>query len=503
MTIPNQIRRTDSTGNDTTPTYPYTFRIKDAADIAVYYLPLGGVEVPLLATDYTVNGPFDQDSGGTYTITNATYLNGSGNLETGDILVVIGNRVDDQTVSFKNQAKYLPAKHEKAFDNDTIISQQLKEELARTLRMNVTDQTTPPKVVGPFVNGDRMTYDSASDSFVGTPDASGVGTPTTTVTGHVPVWADNTGDGLGNSGIPASDITANTAAAGAAQADATQALSDAAAAQGTANTAASDATQALSDAAAAQGTANTADGKANTNTSLLAGVQLETVGPVTDFLDRSGNYSVPSGSGSGIGAPVASAAALPLLNDGRFNLVTGSVGITSMNSVGVGKIKTLEFAATCLVASNANIILNSGDDVVVSAGDKLTFYEFASGQWKLINYLSYTTNTMIATASNVNITAAALVTVTTLFDGEPKNWAGFIGCRIAEHGYAIADRVPVNLLNNSDAATTRVNTAYFDTLTFNLRYTNAASAFLISNKATGVAAAITNANWGLYLKVWR
>jgi len=414
MTIPNQNRRSDTLGNDSTPNASYTFRIKDKNDIAVYLWQLAtGLQLPVLTVDvdYTVNGPFNQDAGGTITIINAALLN-AGNLPTNDRLTILGNRAISQTTSYKNNGGYFPARHENSYDDDTVVDQQQEEVLSRALTTEVTATIAMGDIVGNPNPGDFVKRNATNDGneWVGLPGGSLV-TPGTTVIGNISTWGDLVGDELLDSGIPVSGIATAQAAANAAQADATQALSDAAAAQGTANTAASDATQALSDAAAAQGTANTAasdatqalsdaaaaqgtantaDGKADANTSLLAGVQLETGGPATDFLDRTGNYSVPSGFG--IGASVASASALPLLNDGRFNLVTGSVGITSMNSVSVGTIKTLEFAATCLVASNANIILNDGNDVVVSAGDKLTFYEFATGQWKLINYLSYTTS---------------------------------------------------------------------------------------------------------------
>jgi len=165
MTIPDQSRITNSLGNDTTPTYPYTFRIKDDDDLGVYLLPVAtGIQVKLLNTDFTVNGPYNQDAGGTITITNAAYLN-AGNLPTGDILVIIGERVIDQTTSFKNQSKYLPAKHENSFDNDTVIAQQQAEQFARTLHVAVTNNTLSTELPA-LLPYDLLWVNAAGDAIV-------------------------------------------------------------------------------------------------------------------------------------------------------------------------------------------------------------------------------------------------------------------------------------------------------------------------------------------------
>lgn len=154
MTIPDQSRRTREVGNNSTPTYNYTWRAKDKNDVGVFLLPIAtGVEVELiLDVDYTVNGPFNQDTGGTYTVTNPTYLL-SGNLPTGDVIVAIGVRVNDQTTSYKNQASYLPKRTEDSFDDRTVISQQNSEILSRAVIIEATYGALNVEASAPQQNG--------------------------------------------------------------------------------------------------------------------------------------------------------------------------------------------------------------------------------------------------------------------------------------------------------------------------------------------------------------
>jgi hypothetical protein len=88
----------------------------------------------------------------------------------------------------------------------------------------------------------------------------------------------------------------------------------------------------------------------------------------------------------GVGADVASGAALPVLSDGDYADVTGVTTITSIDSIGVGTRKTLQFDGVVTITHHAtNLILPSGNNIVTKAGDVLTFFEYASGDWRLIS----------------------------------------------------------------------------------------------------------------------
>ncbi len=86
------------------------------------------------------------------------------------------------------------------------------------------------------------------------------------------------------------------------------------------------------------------------------------------------------------GADVASATALPLLADGARVDVTGTTTIATMNTVGVGTIKCLQFdGALTLTDSASDLVLPSGDITTV-AGDRAVFHEYATGDWELLSY---------------------------------------------------------------------------------------------------------------------
>ena len=86
------------------------------------------------------------------------------------------------------------------------------------------------------------------------------------------------------------------------------------------------------------------------------------------------------------GADIVSASALPVLADGLFNDVTGTTGITSINTLGVGVMKILQFdAAVTLTHHATNLVLPAGVNITTVAGQVLTFYEYAAGDWRLVS----------------------------------------------------------------------------------------------------------------------
>lgn len=86
------------------------------------------------------------------------------------------------------------------------------------------------------------------------------------------------------------------------------------------------------------------------------------------------------------GADIASAAALPVLVDGVFNDVTGTTTITSIDALGIGTLKFLQFDGALTITHNAtDLILPGGKNIITVAGDVLGFYEYAAGDWRLIS----------------------------------------------------------------------------------------------------------------------
>jgi hypothetical protein len=84
------------------------------------------------------------------------------------------------------------------------------------------------------------------------------------------------------------------------------------------------------------------------------------------------------------GADIASAATLAVPSPGYFD-VTGTTGITAINTIGIGSIIRLHFDdAVTLTHHATNLVLPGGQNITTVAGDELTLIEYASADWRLI-----------------------------------------------------------------------------------------------------------------------
>ena len=87
-----------------------------------------------------------------------------------------------------------------------------------------------------------------------------------------------------------------------------------------------------------------------------------------------------------VGSDVASASDLDITPVGNFFDVTGTTGINTMKSKGVGTQVTLQFDGACILTHNStNFDLGAaGANITTAAGETYTFYEYASADWRLI-----------------------------------------------------------------------------------------------------------------------
>lgn len=87
------------------------------------------------------------------------------------------------------------------------------------------------------------------------------------------------------------------------------------------------------------------------------------------------------------GADIASAAALSPGADGSAFDVTGTVAITSINTVGIGTLILLHFDGILTLTHHAtNLVLPGGTNITTAAGDEGIFYEYNTGQWRCVGY---------------------------------------------------------------------------------------------------------------------
>lgn len=139
------------TGNNTTPTYSFSFKIFEDADLRVVQTDTNAVETVLvLNTGYTVTGA-GTATGGSITLT-------AGNLATGYKLKIGLGLAITQPTSIRNQSAYYASVHEDVFDRLTKIDQQQDEKLGRVpmIREGLTgvDMALPDPVAGAALGWD-------------------------------------------------------------------------------------------------------------------------------------------------------------------------------------------------------------------------------------------------------------------------------------------------------------------------------------------------------------
>jgi len=86
------------------------------------------------------------------------------------------------------------------------------------------------------------------------------------------------------------------------------------------------------------------------------------------------------------GSDVASAAALTP-GDGNYFDITGTTAITSIGTKGIGTVIKLHFDGVLTLTHHAtDLILPGGGDITTAAGDEAEFIEYATGDWRCLNY---------------------------------------------------------------------------------------------------------------------
>lgn len=123
-------------GAGTTATFPFTFKVFSAADLAVVLLNVStGVETVLtLTTNYTVslNGNQNTNPGGSITLV-------AGNLAAGFHLTITSDIENLQPTDLTNQGGFYPEVINDALDRATIQIQQLADDVTRSIQIPTSD----------------------------------------------------------------------------------------------------------------------------------------------------------------------------------------------------------------------------------------------------------------------------------------------------------------------------------------------------------------------------
>lgn len=144
MTVPSTVNRVSYACDGLTNAFPYPFKIFQEEDLLVILRSAAGVETTLsLAADYAVSGA-GSDAGGNVT-TVATYAAGN--------TLLLKRQLDIlQETDYINGSAFNAESHEDALDRGIMISQQLDEELGRTLKVKISSSVTGLEVPDPAAN---------------------------------------------------------------------------------------------------------------------------------------------------------------------------------------------------------------------------------------------------------------------------------------------------------------------------------------------------------------
>lgn len=164
MSLSSATCRIQYTGNGTTATYAYTFKIYVNTELVVIIrnTSTGAETVATLTTHYTVSS-VGETAGGNVVLVNAgqAYLDGSGYLATGYTLTIMRVRPRTQLTDIKNQGSYFPETHEDTFDQIVMLVHQLQDQLNRVPMFLRSSPTSNPTLAEPIA-GEYLRWNSGA-----------------------------------------------------------------------------------------------------------------------------------------------------------------------------------------------------------------------------------------------------------------------------------------------------------------------------------------------------
>ena len=276
MTISSETRKAGPyTGNGVATSFAFAFKVFAASDLLVVRTDLSALETTLtLSTDYTVNLNSNQDSnpGGSVILPAA--------LTTGFLLTLSSQVGALQATDLTDQGGFYPSVLNTALDKLTILVQQLKEQVGRAVKTDISSSVTPAQLISTLnTNAANAVASAASAAASATSSANSATTSSNAAatTGANVTAAAGSATAAANSATSAagSATTATTQAAlattnGASQVtlattqatnsanSATAAAASAAAALTSKNNAATSETNAANSATSASGSATSA-----------------------------------------------------------------------------------------------------------------------------------------------------------------------------------------------------------------------------------------------------
>lgn len=179
MTISSSLRRAGPfLGNGVTVSFPFGFKVFAKSDVLVTLTDETGVETELvLDSGYSVTLSPNQDSdpGGV-----VSYPLSGGPLPVNRKLTLSGNLPYSQPADIQNSGGFYPQVVENALDRLTIQTQQLAEEAARSVKVDISDPTPPNQLFNEVLARASAAADAAESSEEAAETAAGTATTAAT-----------------------------------------------------------------------------------------------------------------------------------------------------------------------------------------------------------------------------------------------------------------------------------------------------------------------------------
>lgn len=191
--------------------------------------------------------------------------------------------------------------------------------------------------------------------------------------------------------------------------------------------------------------------------------------------------------------------------------ITGSgASIESLGAAPAGTVRKLRMASSNTLMHSSSLVLPRSSNITTAADDVFEFISEGSG-WRCVGtqlasgktVFSYPLTAFYESAEQT-IVAGEQRTLAHGFGVPPKFIAPVLICKTAEFGYSVGDIVPA-----SPQVSSSVLDSYGASFEFSgstnilVRYGNVANpTFLGTNKTTGGAVNLTNANWRLIMRAW-
>jgi hypothetical protein len=178
MSISSTLTKNTWSGNNSATSWPYHFRIDDAAHLQVILTDTAGVEGnPLDGALYSVSG-IGADGGG-----NVTYPLSGSPLATGWKITLRRVRPRTQEANLENQGGLYLSEIERVMDNIVMMVQELQEETDRAIKVAVSATETPEELLDDISDWRDAAAASASTSSTQAGNAAASATTATTQAG--------------------------------------------------------------------------------------------------------------------------------------------------------------------------------------------------------------------------------------------------------------------------------------------------------------------------------